>query len=518
MNKAFCNTCQKLVPVEPVERDGHIFLAKQCPDCGTSETYISNNAERYFSKRKLDVDYEYAPCELHCKSCGHRQVINAAFVNVTNRCNANCPICFDNVPGLGFEYEPPMEYFEKLFKGLAELSPPPSVNLFGGEPTVREDLFDIIKLAKSNHLRVRLYTNGLKLANEEYCKKLADSKVHIIFSYDGSNPNTYEQLRGNAKFGDLKRKGIDNIGKYLRRGRISVIWVMSKDLNEGCIEEFMDFFHERRDFIGQVYIMPLCHTWSHTDWNFNPSRITTEDIEDIVAKAFPDYNINFLPLGFVNQLASLAAVLGKARYGAHPNCESLYYLLSDGEKYVPMEHYLKGTAPEAAASVLKLEKRLAAREERWKKSVFGRLLGGLHLRNFTLRMLAFAAGLSLVRRHVKLTSVLEGKGIGKLWHLIALPVELAFRKKGRVAMRRHTRIKKSLMMIVLPLEDKQKLETDRLQRCPTAQAYYDPREEKVKFISMCSWKLFNKEVLRSIADYYAAQAPPKEAGNRALAT
>ena len=44
-----------------------------------------------------------------------------------------------------------------------------------------------------------MVTNGIKLADEEYCRKLIETRATILFAYDGDNPETYRVLRGNEK-------------------------------------------------------------------------------------------------------------------------------------------------------------------------------------------------------------------------------------------------------------------------------------------------------------------------------
>jgi len=508
VNKAFCDTCLTAVPAEPVERDGRIFLQKHCPKCGTKETYISSDAARYFSKRKLDVEFDYRSCKAECQSCTHGQQLRFAFVNVTNRCNMNCPICFDNVPGLGFSFEPPLEYFDKLFADIAQLNPSPTICIFGGEPTVREDLFDIIALTKKHGLRARVYTNGMKLADEEYCRKLLATRTQVYLSYDGSNPEMYEKLRGSAKFLELKQKGVDNMLKQgIKRGKLALVWVLSHGLNDQSIPELLEFCHERRETITDVYLTTLCHAWDTTKWAFTPDRITTEDVERLTEKAFPGYKINFLPLGLMTQLTALNEVIARKTtrpsYGAHPNCESVYYALSDGEKYVPIEHYLKGTTVDLAEGMLNLSARVGARRERWKAGVLGRVLGAVRLRNFVQKVIAITATATFITSRIRLFRLVEGRGPAKLWHLLMLGAKLAFRRPIRPALQRHTRVKGHLMVAILPLEDTQVLETNRLERCPTAQAYLDPKTQTARFVPLCAWKLHNKKVLREIADYYA---------------
>jgi len=512
MNKAFCDSCNKLVPATPVERDGRIFLKKECPDCGTSHVYISSDAARYHAKRAVDIDFEYSGCLANCTECKHDRHPRFTFVNVTNRCNVNCPICFDNVPGLGFEFEPPMEYFDALFKQLSEYDPLPTICFFGGEPTVREDLFDLIKLAKSYGLRPWVFTNGIKLANEEYCRKIGKSRARIMFSYDGSDPETYRTLRGSAKILELKQKAIDNLRKLEKRrgGKITMVSVLAKGLNDQVIPELLEFCHERSDLISTVYLMPLVHAWNTTDWDYDPDRITTEDVEILVEQAFPGEKLDFLPLGFVNQFTTVMEYMGRdpLPYGAHPNCESVYGLVSDGEKYVPTGYFFKRSLLDMADALLKLQGRLSAREKRWEKGFVGRVFGRLRLRKRLLRLLGMASITSLLARRTRFARLLKGKGPAKLWHFVALPMALLFLRKPRQALQRHTNLQSQLKIIILPLEDNHVLETDRLERCPTLQAYLDPETQQARLIPLCAWKLHNKTILRKIADYYATRAAP----------
>jgi uncharacterized radical SAM superfamily Fe-S cluster-containing enzyme len=136
VNKSYCNHCGSLVPATPEERAGRVFLVKACPDCGRTETPISSDVARYTAKRHLDGEHGYHACELNCVECSHRQRPSFVFVDVTNRCNLNCPICINNTPSMGFLFEPPVEYFDAIFRHLSEYDPPPPVQLFGGEPTV----------------------------------------------------------------------------------------------------------------------------------------------------------------------------------------------------------------------------------------------------------------------------------------------------------------------------------------------------------------------------------------------
>ena len=186
MNRALCNKCQQLMPARHEERDHKIFLVKDCKKCGATETLLSSNSDSYWRKRKMDSDFQYGNCGLACLSCQHKEP-NIVFLDITNRCNLNCPICINNTPSMGFLFEPPIEYFDTIFKHFAQNTPKPSIQLFGGEPTVRKDLIEIIRLSRSYGLPTRLVTNGVRLADEEYCRQVVETRATILISYDGEN-------------------------------------------------------------------------------------------------------------------------------------------------------------------------------------------------------------------------------------------------------------------------------------------------------------------------------------------
>ena len=506
-NNALCSLCWKVVPTDRVVRDGKVYLIKHCKDCGDGETLISNNAERAEGKRALDHGFDYHGCAMDCPSCSAHGDPRFAFVNTTNRCNLDCPICFDNVPGLGFEFEPPIEYFDQIFKALSELENPPSICLFGGEPTVRDDLFEIIALSRSYNLKTRVFTNGVRLADEDYCKALLQTKVEILFSYDGEIPEMYAELRGSAKVLDKKRRGLENIRKHrkLGRKRITMVTVLAKGLNEHELPSLLGFVHERRDFIGTIYLLPLIHTWDNADWDYDPPRMTTEDIEDLTQALFPDERIDFLPLGFVHELAAAMALLGRDVLpygGAHPNCESMYYLISDGEKWQPVARYLKRSVGEVAEQFSQLADKLTRRQARWQTGFLGRLFGAIGLRGTMLKLLGVLNMNGFIMRNVSARRMLKGRGPMKLLHMLAMPFDMALRGARR-ALPAHTNFQGELRVCILPLEDKHVLETERLERCPTQQVYVDPDTQEVKYMPLCSFKLHNKRILRGIADHYA---------------
>ena len=510
VNRSFCNKCHGLVPSNREEREGKVYLVKDCPACGRTETLVSSDAARHLSKRALDPGYEYSDCQVDCRECAHHREPTYAFVDVTNRCNLNCPMCADSVPSHGFAFDPPMEHFERIFKHLSQFRPLPTIALFGGEPTVRDDLVDIIKLARTYGMRTRVLTNGLRLADEDYCRELVASRAHLLVSYDGSKPDCYRELRGSAKVLEMKLKAVENL-KKMPRARVSYVSCLAWGLNHTAVPELLEFCHGQRHILHGIYLMPLVQTWKPDEFSYLPDRMTTEDVERLLAEVYPDYNVQFISLGLASHYKMVAKCLGRESlpyYGTHPNCESFYLLVSDGQRYLPVDHYLKTSLPELAGGFLDLERRLAAREERWGKALVPRMLNALRLKGFAFKVLGLTGILRVVKRHVALGRAFKGKGLGKLGHALLTLVGLAtFRESAKVR-ECHMTVQDALRIIILPLEDDPILETERLERCPSVHVCYDPKTERFNYVPVCSWRLFSKTILRELSDHYAGQQNP----------
>ena len=132
-------------------------------------------------------------------------------------------------------------------------------------------------------------------------------------------------------------------------------------------------------------------------------------------------------------------------------------------------------------------------------------------------MLALSAYLALAkvfRRHARPGALLRGKGIAKLWHALCLPLGALFGVRSKRLLPRHTVVQGVLQLIVLPFEDRSTIETDRLQRCPSAFAFYDPIADEVRTIPVCAWSLHKTRIMRKIATYYqeTARATAGDAG------
>ena len=493
-NLGVCEKCRKLVPARHVTRDGKVHIAKDCPQCGTTEALISSDTATWSRKREI---WHYDPtegheCNVDCRTCGHLHHPRMVFLNVTNRCNMNCPICIANIPGMGFEFHPPLEYFERVLDGLARFTPKPTVQLFGGEPTVRQDMFEIIRMAQERGLRVGIVTNGLKLADPGFCKKVCESGARVLLGFDGRSPDIYARMRKNPGACEKKLQAIENLKQFSTR-KHTIMCCVARKINDKHMRDLIDFCHENREFISNLHLIPLTETWKEGEFETDVTT-TIEDVEQIIGEAFPGEKVEFVPAGIAWHLRRALAFFGSPRVtfgGVHPNCESYTILFSDGTRYWPVGHFLKRPLDEVVEESVRRAKAVDAKLERldpakWFQRWRGRLIvlrtfGRLWLKALNLRAITKGSP------YIAAARIVGGVMIGR---------------KLKDQLRRHTRFNHILGMVVLPFEEAHSIESERLRNCAAAFAFEDPDTGEVRTIPVCSWPLFRDDVERKIAKKY----------------
>lgn len=509
-NFGYCNHCQKLVAVHREERENKIYLVKDCKDCGNNETPISNNAHLYNLKRSImprpqQNDHRKKGCKINCSSCNSHKAPGMVFLDITNHCNMNCPICINNTPAMGFKFEPPLDYFKKIFDHFSQLSPRPAIKIFGGEPTLREDLFEIIKMANAVKLRVAVVTNGIKLADFDYCKKILESGVSIRLSFDGGNARLYSELRNNPQSLTKKLEAIENINK-ISKDKITLMTMVVKGYNEHELREFFSFCHSRSRIIGNICFMPLAHTWDKDKLSAVPDRITSEDIESMVEKAVHGGKVEFLPAGILNEFPILLKYLlheSPSFEGAHSNCESITFLASNGSQYVSISNFLNESLYNVVAKIKTEETKLEKQLTGFEKSIMAKFLNNFGLEEFVSKLLVYSCITKIALKNVDYKKILgETNTIKAFSKSFKIFGKIITGKNAFHAFAQYSSINNLIQVMVIPFEDKTNMESERLKHCPTHFAYIDPATEQVRTLPVCSWNLFKNDIMRKIVDKY----------------
>ncbi|MCX5726708.1 MAG: radical SAM protein, partial [Candidatus Saganbacteria bacterium] len=133
-----------------------------------------------------------------------------------------------------------------------------NIDLTGGEPTVRDDLESVIAEIRQLGKKVQIVTNGLKLSDPAYLKRLIDAGLdNVFFSFDSFKGSFY----GSFKEGctekqailDLKKRALENLDKE----KIPTVLAATiyPGLNDGEIKDLFVFALEKSDFIYQLRLI-----------------------------------------------------------------------------------------------------------------------------------------------------------------------------------------------------------------------------------------------------------------------
>jgi len=154
-------------------------------------------------------------------------------LSITDVCNYKCTYClpqgYKKTPGDNRSFMS-LEEISRLAKALSELGVC-KIRLTGGEPTVRNDFFDILKDMKQNSKieKVTMTTNGYqldKIANQLYSFGLDGINISI----DSLDRNTFKKLTGHDRLLEILN-GI-KILQDLNFKSIKVNAVLLKGIND----------------------------------------------------------------------------------------------------------------------------------------------------------------------------------------------------------------------------------------------------------------------------------------------
>ncbi len=157
-----------------------------------------------------------------------------------------------------------------------------SVGLLGGEPTQHPKLLEIVKLIKKYKFKVTLYTNGRKLNDEDFARKLKKVGLDFVnFSIQSGSRNAKEHdSTVNVKGAWLEtKKGIENCHKHKLKINIQTVLTHS-DLE--TYKELIDEFRYANLFIYYRQIPPII-----TNCNFfNQKVISNKETKEIYKKIY----------------------------------------------------------------------------------------------------------------------------------------------------------------------------------------------------------------------------------------
>jgi len=355
---SLCPICHKVIEAHLFEEDNAIKILKSCQEHGEFEDIYWSDASLY---RKFDrygvggdgVDnpntHSGQECPRNCGLCqNHKTGTLLAIIDLTNRCNMKCPVCFANAEVTGHLYEPSLDMIREMMQNLRdeETVPCPAVQFSGGEPTLREDLPRITAMARDmGFSQIQMATNGIKLAGSlELCRSLEQNGMHTIYlQFDGITPEPYISLRGRDLL-SIKMKALDNCK---RSGLTSVVLVPTLEwgVNDGQMGDMVRFAIQNLDVVKGINVQPISFAGRIDLEERAKRRITIPDFLALLEEQ-TDNQItreDFYPIPFVAPVSYLIEAetgLPQVIFSVHPHCGAATYIFHHQDRLIPINRFM----------------------------------------------------------------------------------------------------------------------------------------------------------------------------------
>jgi hypothetical protein len=329
MTKSLCGQCKRPVDAKIVFKEEAVWFDKFCPDHGKQWVRVASSIEWYMDC--LSFVAPHTPparvlkpvsadgCPFDCGPCSsHQQKVYLPVIPITSACNLDCPICYTvnkNEGAHRLSRDGMQQILDHLLQDHAELD---IINFTGGEPTLHPQLPEFLEMCRAAGIRrLTISTNGLKLLDEAYVRRLAALDARIVLSLDTFDSATDKLMLG-ADTVKTKLKVLELLEAH--DVATTLLPAVAAGLNDHEIPRLFDLM------LSKPHIKSLeLHTLTFTGQggvSFQRSaRITIPDLHRRIEEA---------TAGRVNGKDFVPSPL------AHPHCYSICYMLVlDDGRYVP---------------------------------------------------------------------------------------------------------------------------------------------------------------------------------------
>ena len=349
-----CPECLALLPARVYEDGGKVWITRDCAKHGETREVYWGNARMYELASRFshdgkgvgapEVSFDGAKCPFQCGLCKrHKSHTALANLVVTNRCDLACWYCFFYRKRGERVYEPSLAQIRKMLRALKKQKPVAcnALQLTGGEPTLRDDLEDVIALCKREGFEhVQLNTNGIRLSRDvELAKRIRAAGVGTLYlSFDGVTPQT------NPK----NHWEIPGVLENCRIAKIGVVLVptLIRGVNDHEIGEMIRFACDNIDVVRGINFQPVSIVGMVPARERNRMRLTIPDAILEIEKQTRDEiaRFDFFPVPCVTSVTHLAEALhGTPQYelSAHFACGAATYVFKDEDgKIIPVTRFI----------------------------------------------------------------------------------------------------------------------------------------------------------------------------------
>ena len=356
--QSLCPECTQLIDATIFEDGGKVVMQKSCPEHGEFRDIIYSDVRLYLKMEKWSFGdnrgltnpavTSATSCPDDCGMCNlHTSHTGLANVDLTNRCNLTCPVCFANANAAGYLYEPDFETVRKMLQALRDEKPVACriVQFSGGEPTIYPRFLDVLRMAKQmgfSHLQAA--TNGLKFTNLEFAEQCKEAGLHTLYlQFDGVCDDIYRRTRGESLW-EKKLKCIENV----KKAGLKIVYVPTivKGVNDHQIGDIVRLALEYIECSSGISFQPVSFTGRIARHELEAKRFTLSDFAHAFQEqtGIADALADWYPLSFVTPFSKLLGAVRGAEtttLSCHPHCSIGTYLFVDqNRKAMPVTKFI----------------------------------------------------------------------------------------------------------------------------------------------------------------------------------
>jgi len=349
--ETLCPECSCVILGRYYVRDGAVWIEKTCPDHGYFRDCVNRDVNVYaksvwwsFDEPRgvLQPHVQGVRCPSDCGLCNfHQSSTCLANIDLTNRCNLNCPVCFANSNAAGYVYEPSFDQVCTMLQRLRDYRPIPCtcVQFSGGEPTLHPDFFRIVaKAGEMGFSNIQVATNGLKMADETFARQAARAGLHTLYlQFDGVDDEVYLKIRGRALM-KYKLAAIDNCRKLGMK--VCLVPTVIRGETDDQVGKVLNFAADHIDVISGVSYQPVSFSGRIDATELHRKRYTLGDLaHDIAGASGADVDRDFFPLSFTVPFSEALSVIceaPKVQSSCHTDCAlGTFFWVSPDKKLYP---------------------------------------------------------------------------------------------------------------------------------------------------------------------------------------
>ena len=350
--ETLCPECCAIVLGRYFVERGAVFIEKACPehghfrDCVNSDALLAAKAAWWTFEELGGQQLPHVTGAENCPSdCGlcnqHLSGACLAQINLTNRCNMRCPVCFADAGAAGYVFEPDYDEVVRQLQVLRDLRPTPctAIQFTGGEPTIHPDFLRVVSAARDMGFSyIQAATNGLLPADADFARRCVDAGLHTLYlQFDGVGAEAHRETRNYPGIWEKKLAAIENC--RATGMKVCLVPTIVKGVNDHRVGEIFRFAVDNIDVISGISFQPVSFSGRTGPEELARRRYTLGDLAHDIADASGASALrDMYPLSIVMPLSQfLQAFTGqpKVRPSCHPDCAfGTYFLVSpDGEAY-----------------------------------------------------------------------------------------------------------------------------------------------------------------------------------------